>query len=226
MGAIEFVVFDFDGTLQDSEARIVAAMQAACRDCGHPVPTAAAVREVMGLELGIACSALLAGEAMRDSGAVALAYRRHYAASGRLPAPLFDGARELLDMLAANPLLLGIATGKGRRGLAEALAEHRIGHFFAATRTADECPSKPHPAMLLEMIDELDVAAARAVMVGDSIHDLAMAHAAGIRAIAITHGAHSRARLLDSRPAALIDHLSELPGVLASLGQPALPSEA
>ncbi|MGE0486557.1 MAG: HAD-IA family hydrolase [Gammaproteobacteria bacterium] len=217
MPETELVVFDLDGTLIDSAGRIVAAMQAAFDELDLDAPSTSEVRAVIGLELGAACAALLASNPRHRPAAIATAYRRHYVLLGTVVTPLFDAARETLTALAGQGILLAIATGKSRAGLDRALAETAIAPYFVTTRTADDCPSKPHPGMLEEILTELDVAPARAVMVGDTTFDLHMAQAAGVPAIAATYGAHPRERLLDCSPAAVIEALHELPGALAAL---------
>jgi phosphoglycolate phosphatase len=213
----ELVVFDFDGTLVDSADHIVAAMQGAFAEHRLGAPSADAVRGVIGLELGAACGALLAKAERHRAADLAAAYRRQYALVGARVTPLFAAARETLTTLAGQGILLAIATGKSRAGLERALVETAIAPYFVTTRTADECPSKPHPAMLEEILDELGIPPDRAVMVGDTTFDLDMALAAGVPAIAAAYGAHPRERLLDCSPAAVIEGLHELPGALAAL---------
>jgi phosphoglycolate phosphatase len=102
---------------------------------------------------------------------------------------LFPGILDLLEQL-SRERLLAIATGKSRKGLDRALEFGNLKRFFSASRCADETHPKPHPAMLLELMEELGVEAAKALMIGDTSHDLEMAQAAGVDAIAVTYGAH------------------------------------
>lgn len=207
------VVFDWDGTLIDSQARIVHAMARAFEAHGLDAPAAAAVHEVIGLDLAGAIRRL-------DPQAAALvpgiedAYRQAWARAAAVPAPLFEGAIATLEALAAEGLLLAVATGKSRSGLDAAMAETGVRRFFDATRTAEETVPKPHPAMLNELLEELGVAPGEALMVGDTAFDLDMARRAGVRGAAATYGAHERARLLDLRPFLVLDALAELPAAL------------
>src|SRR5262249_20616132 len=119
------------------------------------------------------------------------------------------GVRELLTWL-GGAKRLAIATGKSTSGLARALQATKLGPHFAATRCADQTAPKPHPAMLLELGDELGVGVDRILMIGDTTHDLQMAHAAGARAVGVTYGAHPREQLAVLEPLALADSVAEL----------------
>ncbi len=185
----DLIVFDWDGTLMDSAAAIVAAIQAACLDLGIDPPSDERARHIIGLGLQDAMLSALPQLAARDYPRVAERYRFHYLARDHELA-LFPGALELVAALHAAGVKLGVATGKARPGLDRALQATGLGDFFHATRCADECCSKPHPAMLLEIMEALGVSADRTLMVGDTTHDLDMARNAGVASLAVTFGAH------------------------------------
>lgn len=203
------VVFDWDGTLLDSAAAIVASIQAAARDLGHEPPDEATARQVIGLGLHDALSQALPGVPAEDYRLVAERYRHHYLAQDH-ELSLFDGARELVEELAGAGYLLGVATGKSRLGLNRALAASGLKEFFHATRCADECASKPAPDMLLEIMSELDAEPGRTLMIGDTTHDLRMARNAGVGALAVGYGAHPRQVLEAERPLGCFDEFREL----------------
>ncbi|MBV6476044.1 MAG: HAD-IA family hydrolase [Rhodocyclaceae bacterium] len=203
------VVFDWDGTLLDSAAAIVASIQAAARDLGHRPPDEATARQVIGLGLHDALSQALPGVPAEDYRQVAERYRHHYLAQDH-ELSLFDGARELVEELAGAGYLLGVATGKSRLGLNRALAASGLKEFFHATRCADECASKPAPDMLLEIMSELDAEPGRTLMIGDTTHDLRMARNAGVGALAVGYGAHPRRVLEAERPLGCFDEFREL----------------
>jgi phosphoglycolate phosphatase len=151
-----FVVFDWDGTLADSTAIIALALQRACHDVGEPVPGDVDARYVIGLGLADALKHVAPGLRAERYPELATRYRHHYFAhDGSIP--LFGGVRELLAEMDAAGYLLGVATGKSRAGLDRALAQHEVGSFFAATRCADEGFAKPHPDMLLRLMDRVGV---------------------------------------------------------------------
>lgn len=123
---------------------------------------------------------------------------------------LFPGVRELLERLHASGRLLAVATGKSRHGLDRALQASGLDGCFAASRCADETNPKPHPAMLLELMQQLAVAPGRALMVGDTSHDLEMAGGAGVDAVAVTYGAHPEAALRALEPRGCVASVAEL----------------
>jgi phosphoglycolate phosphatase len=135
-------------------------------------------------------------------------YRRHFHAR-QDSMLLFGGIRELLEDLRRSRGL-AIATGKSRKGLDRALEAEGLGRYFSASRCADETHPKPHPAMLLEIIDELGADPARTLMVGDTSHDLEMARAAGVDALAVTYGAHPEQGLRACGPLECFSNVSSL----------------
>jgi phosphoglycolate phosphatase len=203
------VVFDWDGTLMDSAAAIVASMQAAASDLGLQPPDDATARQVIGLGLHDALSRALPGVPDSEYRRVAERYRHHYLSQDH-QLSLFAGAYELVKELNAAGYLLGVATGKSRVGLDRALQSTGLKHLFHATRCADECNSKPAPDMLLELMEELDASPARTLMVGDTTHDLQMARHAGVQALGVGFGAHDRETLASEQPLGLFDEFSEL----------------
>jgi phosphoglycolate phosphatase len=189
----KLIVFDWDGTVIDSPATIVECMQAASRDLGLPEPERARASHVIGLGLHEAMRIVapdLPGERLPEFVA---AYRRHFLARED-SMRLFAGIAELLEQL-SHARALAIATGKSRRGLERALDATGVRRHFAASRCADETNPKPHPAMLLEIMEELDVEAPGVLMIGDTSHDMEMARAAGVDGLAVTYGAHPETEL-------------------------------
>lgn len=203
----DLIVFDWDGTLMDSTAAIVDAIVAACRDLDTPPPEAAQARSVIGLGLEDALARAVPDLPHARYGELADRYRYHYLARDH-ELQLFDGALDLIARLHAEAYLLAVATGKSRRGLERALGHSELAKYFHATRCADESFSKPHPAMLLELMDELGVTAERTLMIGDTTHDLNMAGNAGTDAVAVAFGAHEPAEL-GSVPSRAILHSIE-----------------
>lgn len=205
----DLIVFDWDGTLMDSTAHIVRAIQRACAACQLPVPTREAASHVIGLSLERALATACPGQSPASYRALADAYRYHYL-SGEETVELFAGVQESLAAWHARGTLLAVATGKSRKGLNRALAASQLERTFATTRTVDECHSKPDPQMLHEIMDALGVAPQRVLMVGDTSHDLQMAHNAGTHAIGVSYGAHPTDTLAQYQPAAIFDDFASL----------------
>jgi len=205
------IVFDWDGTLMDSEARIVDCIQGAFADAGRPPPSREAARDIIGLGLAEAMACLWSDAQPEQRSRVAERYRARFLGAHEMPTPLFTGARETLDRLTERGYLLAVATGKSRQGLERSLQETGLGDRFHATRCADETLSKPHPQMLLELMDELGVRAAETLMVGDTEYDMQMALNAGAGALGVCHGVHAPARLFAQGALDCLDSLLEIP---------------
>ena len=205
----DLLVFDWDGTLMDSAACIASSLQAACADLGYAVPSDRDARYIIGLGLNDALAHVLPGVPATEYARVAERYRHHFLQrdSGTT---LFSGAAEMLQSLHSGGCLLAVATGKSRRGLDRALAATGLAQYFHATRCADEGYSKPDPEMLHRLLDHLKIDSARALMIGDTTHDMQMAQAAGMERLAVTHGAHERCELLEYRPLACVGDCGEL----------------
>ncbi|TXF13647.1 HAD-IA family hydrolase [Pelomicrobium methylotrophicum] len=211
----DLLVFDWDGTLMDSAGAIVASVQAACRDLGLPEPSDEAARYVIGLGLSEALAVLVPQLPLHRRAELVERYRSHFLA--RYPGiALFEGARETIEALHAQGYRLAVATGKSRRGLSRALETTGLARYFHGSRCADECFSKPHPAMLHELLEEFGVEPGRALMIGDTVHDLQMARNAGVAALAVAYGAHPKPTLMALEPLACVDSLGELRRWLAT----------
>ena len=205
----ELLIFDWDGTLMDSAGTIVACIQAACGDLGLPVPSREAASHIIGLGLAEAVSTLLPELPQAEHPRLVERYRHYYLARDT-EIPLFEGAPVLVEELHGRGHLLAVATGKARRGLDRAFAHTGLGTYFHASRTADETFSKPHPAMIRELLDELVMPPERALMIGDTSHDLQMARNAGIDSLAAGYGAHPAGDLAEFAPLAVCASFAEL----------------
>ena len=205
----KLVVFDWDGTLADSAAIIVEAIQRACGDLGLPVPDDASARYVIGLGLRDALRHVAPSLPEADYPRLSARYRAHYL--GRDPEiPLFRGAAEMLESLTSRGHLLAVATGKSRKGLDRALEQNRIGHHFLATRCADEGAPKPDPDMLLYLMERVGATPSQTLMIGDTTHDLMLAWNARVDAVAVAYGAHPRNALEEETALAIVDDLDGL----------------
>jgi phosphoglycolate phosphatase len=190
----DLVIFDWDGTIMDSTALIASCIQYACRDIGVAVPPERDAKWVIGLGLAQTLEHVAPGLDHQRSLELADAYRRHFLAREH-EAPIFGGIPALLEELRSRGRLLAVATGKARRGLDRVLEASGLASRFDATRCADEGFPKPHPDMVLHLLEMTGVDPDRAVMVGDTTHDLELAANAGVDAVAVCYGAHDEEQL-------------------------------
>jgi phosphoglycolate phosphatase len=203
------IVFDWDGTLFDSAAVIADCIQQAARDMALPVPDRRTASHVIGL--GLNDSLRHAMPALSpDRYPEFLALYRGYFLEREDSLSLFPGVAELLAELKQRGHRLAVATGKPRRGLDRALEASGIGPLFAATRCGDETQPKPDPAMLLELLRELEIDRQSGLMIGDTSHDLQMARSAGVDAVAVSYGAHPGETLHMLAPRACVASIEEL----------------
>lgn len=210
------IVFDWDGTLIDSTAKIVACMQRAADDCAVPVLEAATIRDIIGLGLPEAIQTLYPDVSFELREDIRNAYARSFLEADQIPCSFFPGVEECLSVLSDHGHQVALATGKSRKGLNRMLDKLGWQNRFVATRCADETASKPHPKMLLELMTELGFPCEETWMVGDTEYDLAMARSARTRSVGVSYGAHDPERLKKHDPVAIIDTLRDLPLIISN----------
>ncbi|WP_299412851.1 HAD-IA family hydrolase [uncultured Sulfitobacter sp.] len=218
---LRLVIFDVDGTLVDSQADILGAMRLAFEGEGLPVPTRSATLGVVGLSLDVLMPQLAPQSDAATLARLVQGYKDAYMTlradkSSGVSSPFYPGARAVLDALHAQPdTLLGVATGKSRRGLDKLIEGHGLEGMFVTQQVADFHPSKPHPSMLMQALSDTGVAQADAVMVGDTSFDMDMAQAAGVTGIGVSWGYHGRVRLDAAHY--MIDAFDALPPLLQTI---------
>ena len=207
---VSFVVFDWDGTLADSKGRIVETLRHTLEGLGATAGTDEELARVIGLALPDCARELVPGSDDRFADAFVQRYRAMWLAPDAPPTELFPHVESTLEAIGALGIPMAVATGKNRVGLDRELGHTKLGAHFVATRTADETRSKPHPQMLLELLEQVGVPAEEAILVGDSHWDLKMAAAANVRAVAVSYGAQPIERLLEHDPWHRIDAIEQL----------------
>jgi phosphoglycolate phosphatase len=216
---IKLAVFDCDGTLVDSQANICQSMEEAFRIADLPAPPRAAIRRIVGLSLVEAIATLLPQADDAQHRRMAADYKdaffRLRTSGAMAEEPLFEGIAAVLQTLSDDGWQLGVATGKSDRGLAHILAHHGLGHHFVTLQTADPHPSKPDPSMLLAAMAEAGAAPHMTAMIGDTSFDMAMAKAAGARAVGVAWGYHEVHDLVNGGADVVADRVAMLPGMLA-----------
>ncbi len=206
---MKLALFDVDGTLVDSRAMITASLDAAFQQTGITPPDRSRFLSIVGLSLLEAMRELVPHAEASDHARLAEAYKQSFweiRAKGEHAEDLFAGAHDLLAKLKdRDDVILGIATGKSRRGIAHLVEKHGFDGWFTTIQTADDHPSKPHPAMIVAALAETGLEPAAAIMIGDTSFDMAMARAAGAGAIGVAWGNHERS-LLEQAGAHLISN--------------------
>ncbi len=206
----ELIIFDWDGTLMDSSARIVSSLRHAAKDVDLPVPTTRQARNIIGLNMED-CLQQLFGEISTQQAARYIdQYRYHFYHPEAHEMPFFDGVMEGLQQLDQENKMLAVATGKGRRGLAPLLSDYQLEELFIITRCADEAFGKPHPQMLYDILDYTGQDVGKAVMIGDTSYDLQMAGNAGMASVAVDYGMHPATELAKHNPVAMFSNFSAL----------------
>ncbi|MFK7765584.1 MAG: HAD-IA family hydrolase [Roseobacter sp.] len=216
---LRLVLFDVDGTLVDSQGDILGAMTRSFAKEGLEPPTRKATLSIVGLSLPVAMARLLPDGAPDVLERLVEGYKSAYVAmraevGAAQSSPLYPGARAILEKLHAIPdVLLGVATGKSRRGLDKLIEAHELDAFFVTQQVADFHPSKPHPSMILQAMQDTGVRAAQTVMIGDTSYDMEMAESAGVAGIGVSWGYHPVSALTCAKH--VLDDFWQLPGVLS-----------
>jgi phosphoglycolate phosphatase len=208
------VLFDCDGTLVDSQHIIADAMDRTFTQHGLEPPGVARTRAVVGLSLPIAIAGLLEEADHHRAPEMAETYKNQFMALRAMPElrePLFPGAKEVLDRLGSrDEVLIGMVTGKSQRGVRAVVGHHGLDGVFHVVRTADDCPSKPHPAMVLEACAETGIDPERALVVGDTSFDMDMAVAAGALPVGVSWGYHPPETLQERGAHCVLDRFDDL----------------
>lgn len=203
-------IFDWDGTLCDSLAKIVYCTRAAAAEMNLPVPDEDAVKNIIGLSLRPAIQQIFPDVGEDELQALLAGYSKHFIADQERGMDFYPGVRDTLDTLLKDGHHLAVATGKSRRGLNRILNEMGLEDYFHSSRCADETQSKPHPQMLAELLDEFSVGPERAVMIGDTEYDMDMARQIKMPRIAVSYGAHHIDRLRPFEPVLCLDQMDKL----------------
>ena len=214
MAEYELVVFDWDGTLMDSMSKIVTCARKAFAELNFDMPATKEIQGCIGLGLDEIWHRLCPDSHANAKQAFVDVYRKHWLSWSGPESRLYEGVPDVLEQLKRSDYYVAIATGKSRVGLDRDLANTGIGHFFDASRCADESRSKPHPEMLEYLLDYFAVDPKKTLMIGDTSFDLEMAQGARTDALAVTYGAHDVDRLEPWAPKGMIGDLRELVGYL------------
>lgn len=203
-------IFDWDGTISDSAAKICRCMQLAAEEVGVEPLEDDAIKNIIGLALPEALRVMYPDLEESKREEVKLGYSRQFLQADSTPSPFFPKAMETLESLRDQGFKMAVATGKSRRGLDRVLNNLKLDTFFHASRCADETTSKPHPHMLNELLEEFNLPPEQAVMIGDTEYDMSMAYQIGMPKIAVSYGAHTIDRLMKYKPELCVDRFEEI----------------
>ena len=204
------VIFDWDGTLMNSEARIVDSIQACAKAVGYPVLSYDESKEIIGLSIDKAVEFLYPQVDKGTMARMAVAYTKHFLEDSSVHMQPYPNVVELLAAIKATGAKIAIATGKSRKGLDQVLSEVKFADYFDMTRTPVESESKPSPLMLKQILEKFELSADEAIMVGDTSFDMEMAQNINMDKAALSHGVHELARLQKYNPVVCCDNLTEL----------------
>lgn len=219
---LKLVIFDVDGTLIDSQAHIVGAMNAAFDGLGLTPPSREQTLSIVGLSLPVAMDRLMPDTDAATQSALVEGYKQGFmrmrTEDDEALSPFYPGAREALDRLAArDDLLLGIATGKSRRGMDHLMKMHGLRRLFQTVQVADDHPSKPNPSMIQACLSETGVDTTHAVILGDTVFDMEMGRNAGIPAIGASWGYHPAENLTDAGAVSVLKQFAQLDDALTEI---------
>lgn len=206
----KLIIFDWDGTLMDSEAKIVSCLRASLQTLNLEARTDDQLKDVIGLGMIEAIMKLFPDLSEQQISLFRDEYKDQFFEKNKTSSTLFEGVVDMLHFLKKSGLLLAVATGKGRNGLNRILEKTQLQALFDSTRCAGETLSKPDPLMLKQILEELDLSAQQSLMVGDTVYDLEMARNIEMDTVAITHGVHSAERLLAYQPVTNVSCINEL----------------
>lgn len=209
----KLAIFDCDGTLVDGQHMIISSMKSASEKCGIPYPGDGPVRRIVGLSLLEAITRVYPKISSADHNLLHKAFIEHFQYLRTLDdyhEPLYEGIRETILGLHEAGVLLGVATGKSKRGLHNTLNNHGLQDFFVTLNTADDGPGKPHPSMINVALSDTGVDKENAFMIGDTTYDILMAANAGVRSIGVTWGYHAEDELVSCGADHIIHNITEL----------------
>lgn len=209
MKQFDLIVWDWDGTIADSTGLISQALIKAAEQAGLPGLTEVRARSIIGLGLRESIEVLFGDIPEFQAQSLAANYNRNYYTNEN-NILLFEGIADTIIAIDRKGCKQAVATGKGRRGLNTALQQSGLAKCFNATKTVDECFSKPHPQMLDELMDELVVMPERTLMIGDSQYDMQMGKNAGVNTAAVSYGSQTAEHLQQYSPDYLFHDVATL----------------
>ena len=189
------IIFDLDGTLVDSAEDLRAALNRLLGGLGLRPIAANVIKGMIGDGVPkLVERALVAAHGdPQQKDALLPRFLEIYQANSANLTRCYPGVPETLDVLHRNGFRLAVVTNKPVFAANKILKALSLAEFFRVVVGGDSAQQrKPHPAPLLEAARRLGVDVSQSLMVGDNIHDVEAAHAAGMRCVAVGYGYHHR----------------------------------
>jgi HAD superfamily hydrolase (TIGR01549 family) len=214
MKQIRTVIFDFDGTLANTQEAIRSAFIETLKDIQAPLPIGPFLDQISCQTLeGMFHQVGVVDEELTNYAVSE--YQSRYRSVGPQLATLFAGVSETLNTLNEFNFSLAIGTNEVRDNLDTLLPALRIRQYFPVTVCEDEVAyPKPYPEMAYKIMDEVGSAPSETLIVGDSTLDIETGKATGCHTIGVTYGTHTENQLRRCSPDWIIHSPTELLKVL------------
>ncbi len=212
------VLFDLDGTLTNPFEGITNSIRYAFERLGRPIPAAQDLKWCIGPPLQSCVETLFAtdGDTVRRE-AIRL-YRERYATIGIRENRVIDGIPEILETLADQGFFLSVATSKITTFTLDILEHFDLRRYFDAVHGAElDGTNSRKEDLVRHILDTEGLEAARTVMVGDRMHDVAGARANGVATIGVLWGYGDREELEDAGAVAIAAEPGEIAGLVNSI---------
>lgn len=212
----ELIVFDWDGTLANSVNLIANCKRILAKKYSLSHPSKQTIKNVLGMGFNKALQICFPTAKNDTLNSLAEEYHQ-LMQQDAFQAALFPNVKRILYGFKKQKILLAIATSKSRLELNRSLTYHNLTEVFDITCCSEEYLAKPHPKMLVHILERFNLQPNKCIMIGDTTYDLEFSRNADVDAIAVTFGAHSPERLMIEKPLALLDKWIELPNLLEKI---------
>ena len=193
-------IFDFDGTLADTQTAIFETWALTCQQLQLPPISLESIRSTMGWNLTRIAQNITQSDDINTTQNLVLAYKRNYKiVSNAEPSPikLFDGITELLQSLKSQNKQLFVVSAKSSQALTDGLDKLKIKEFFVEIIGAEDVVfSKPNPEAIDILVAKYNLVRSQTLMIGDALVDIQMGQNASVKTCGVTWGATDEQTML------------------------------
>lgn len=185
MNKIKNVLFDFDGTLMDTNDVIIQSWQYTFRTIEGREEDEKVLLATFGEPLEFTINKFFGvdGAKMDEYVEIYRSYQREHFADD---IKLFPGIMEMLEQLKSEGYTLALVTSRLRSTTMQGIEKFGIGRFFDIIITADDCTKhKPDPQPINITLEKLGALPEESVMLGDTVMDIGCARNAGVRSVLV-----------------------------------------